>query len=62
MLVFKQLRNHILTPEDLYKQARENITGVIFFYITQKEIKANVLCLTGHNVLRLSIVHRATLS
>jgi hypothetical protein len=39
-------RNHILTPEDLHEWAKGNITGITFFCITQKEIKAQVLRLT----------------
>jgi hypothetical protein len=35
------------TPEDVHKWTKEYITGITFFYITQKEIKAHILRLTA---------------
>jgi hypothetical protein len=35
-------RNHILTPDVLYKWAKVNITGIALLYITKKEIKAHI--------------------
>lgn len=44
MLDFKQLRK---ATENLYIWEKENTTGIIIFYTTQKEISAQVLRLTN---------------
>jgi hypothetical protein len=38
--------NHIFTSDDLYKWAKENVTGITLFYMTQKGMEAHVLTLT----------------
>jgi hypothetical protein len=53
-------RSHILTQD---KEWAKNITGITFFYITQKGIKTHVLRQdSGYNMLNLSLVHAATTS
>jgi hypothetical protein len=44
--LYETERNQILTPKDLCKWAKGNITGITFFYITQTEIKVHVPRLT----------------
>jgi hypothetical protein len=55
------VKKHTLTPEDLNKWAKENITGITLFCITEK-IKAHVLRPTGCNMLKLCLVYGATTS